>query len=321
MATLNAERRKARGAGLGTNVLFFVSILVAFIVFMYAVNRDAKKEISPFAGGPAPSMSGTPGNQPDQPVAAGSGISGTISMDPKLAQEVSADGTLFLILRNSGMPAAGPPAAVKRYGSPQLPLQFDIGPGDVMMQGAPFTGPFDLTVRLDRDGNAMTKDPSDLTSAAPATGLAVGRTDVAVVLSRRLSDSAPEGAASPSGAPAAKPEGARFKASVSVADPLKGSIPKNAILYVVVRNAGLPAAGPPLAVKRLADVQFPVEFDVGPEDVMMQGMPFVGPFTISARLDQDGNAMTKAPGDLVASGAAPTVEDGAEVTIELDRRL
>ena len=55
-----------------------------------------------------------------------------------------------------------------------------------MLPNMPFTGPFDVYVRLDRDGNAMTKDPGDLTSSAPATGVAPGTRGMTVVLDRQL---------------------------------------------------------------------------------------------------------------------------------------
>ena len=55
---------------------------------------------------------------------------------------------------------------------------------------------------------------------------------------------------------------------------------------------------------------------------MMQGTPLVGPFDLSARLDQDGDPMTKAPGDLVSqSGPSGVPLNAREVVIVLDQRL
>lgn len=90
-------------------------------------------------------------------------------------------------------------------------------------------------------------------------------------------------------------------------------------LFVIIRNAGV-GRGPPLAVKKIDNPKFPQAFQVGPGDVMMKGMPFNGPFDVQARLDADGNAMTKAPGDIhsaSSSGAKP----GDNVDLVLDTRI
>jgi hypothetical protein len=54
---------------------------------------------------------------------------------------------------------------------------------------------------------------------------------------------------------------------------------------------------------------------------MIRAMPFVGPIHLSARLDSDGNAMTKLPGDL--SGAAPEPHQPGDrgVSIVIDQVL
>jgi hypothetical protein len=54
---------------------------------------------------------------------------------------------------------------------------------------------------------------------------------------------------------------------------------------------------------------------------MIEQMPFAGPLRLSARLDADGNATTRNPGDL--QGSAPdAVEPGAGgVRIRIDEAL
>jgi hypothetical protein len=61
--------------------------------------------------------------------------------------------------------------------------------------------------------------------------------------------------------------------------------------------------GPPAAVKRLNVGAFPLRFELGDED-SMAGEPLPDPLRIEARVDSDGNAMTRDPGDPTA------VEDG-----------
>jgi len=80
------------------------------------------------------------------------------------------------------------------------------------------------------------------------------------------------------------------------------------VLFLIARS---PQAGPPLAVKRLPAGPFPLAFEIGPEDAMMAGRPFEGPILLSARLDTDGDPMTRGEGDLAAVHETP-LEPGAQ---------
>jgi len=109
---------------------------------------------------------------------AGAEIRGTI----RLAEGVEAgSGVLFVIAR--GPSAGGPPLAVRKLDTARFPVEFSIGPSDVMMPGVRFAGPISLTARLDRDGNPMSRDPSDLAGSAEGA-LQPGATDVEIVLKR-----------------------------------------------------------------------------------------------------------------------------------------
>jgi tetratricopeptide (TPR) repeat protein len=76
----------------------------------------------------------------------------------------------------------------------------------------------------------------------------------------------------------------------------------NAVLFVFARAEGV-TAGPPAAVKRIAAATFPMTFDLSAADSMM-GQPLPPRVRLEARLDSDGNAMTKDPNDPVV------VQDG-----------
>jgi cytochrome c-type biogenesis protein CcmH len=124
----------------------------------------------------------------------------------------------------------------------------------------------------------------------------------------------------PPGAPPAATAAAEepIRGTISLAPELAGRVPAGAILFLIARRG---ESGPPLAVQRVPDPKLPLEFSIGPEDRMIQQMPFAGPLTISARLDADGNAMTRLPGDL--QGVAPgTYEPGASgIAIVIDQTL
>jgi hypothetical protein len=114
----------------------------------------------------------------------------------------------------------------------------------------------------------------------------------------------------PPGAAAAAP----VSGTVQIAPDLQGKAPAGATLFLIVRRAGS-TGGPPLAVKRIESPRFPLAFSIGPDDRMIKAMPFAGPLTISARLDADGNAMTRAPGDL--QGEAPGLHQPGDSGIAL----
>ncbi len=110
------------------------------------------------------------------------------------------------------------------------------------------------------------------------------------------------------GGAASASDAAPIAGRIEVAPELAGALPAGAILFVIARQEGI-AAGPPLAVLRIPDPVFPVEFEIGPGDVMIPSMRFAGPIALTARLDADGNAMTRGESDL-ASPPAPPAEPG-----------
>jgi cytochrome c-type biogenesis protein CcmH len=101
----------------------------------------------------------------------------------------------------------------------------------------------------------------------------------------------------------------RVELAPGAASPAAGQ----AILFVIARRG----SGPPIAVKRIQAPVFPLDFEIGADDRMIATVAFAGPLELAARLDGDGNASTRSPGDLQGVASA-TVEPGAEgVTIVL----
>ena len=75
-----------------------------------------------------------------------------------------------------------------------------------------------------------------------------------------------------------------------------------------------------MAVKKIERPAFPLSYSLGPENVMMQGRPFVGKVAISVRLDKDGNPITRQPGDLSGEYKKNPVDVGSKnVDIVLDQ--
>ena len=86
---------------------------------------------------------------------------------------------------------------------------------------------------------------------------------------------------------------------------------RSGIVFVIARN---PAGGPPVAVKRVVAGAFPIDVELTSADSMM-GQPLPASFRLEARLDGDGDPMTKPPTDPAAmqDGVAP----GASVRLAL----
>jgi cytochrome c-type biogenesis protein CcmH/NrfG len=76
-------------------------------------------------------------------------------------------------------------------------------------------------------------------------------------------------------------------------------MPKGGVIFIIARAAGQ-TAGPPIAAKRVAIGAFPMTIDLSSADSMM-GQPLPDKIHLEARLDTDGNPLTKDPTDLVAS--------------------
>jgi hypothetical protein len=99
------------------------------------------------------------------PENAGPPVSGTIRLAEGAA--LPAGASLFVIARTGEV---GPPTAVLRIPAPRFPFDFRLGPENRMIAELPWAGPFQLTARVDLDGNATTRDAGGLEgrAAAPA---------------------------------------------------------------------------------------------------------------------------------------------------------
>jgi cytochrome c-type biogenesis protein CcmH len=108
-------------------------------------------------------------------------ISGNIPVVPKHKPSLDPNGGLFIIARPAGG-AGGPPLAVKKIDKPAFPLSYSLSQENVMMQGTPFTGKINITVRLDKDGNPTTRGAGDLFGDYKKNPVEVGAKNVDVVI-------------------------------------------------------------------------------------------------------------------------------------------
>lgn len=94
---------------------------------------------------------------------------------------------------------------------------------------------------------------------------------------------------------------------------VKGSV------FIILRPEGAADRGPPMAVLRINQPKFPVSFEIGPQNVMIPGTQFKGPFNLYARLDQDGNPLTKEAGDLYNSSPVQVNSGDKRVPVILNK--
>lgn len=116
------------------------------------VDGAAPAQAAAASAGPEPGMA-----RPAPP-ADGRSIRLTLDLDPGATTR---SGIVFVIARG---PQGGAPVAVKRMMATQFPMTFDFGSADSMM-GQPLPERFRLEARLDTDGDAATKPPTDPNAA------------------------------------------------------------------------------------------------------------------------------------------------------------
>ncbi len=287
----------------------------------------------PHNHGAAPMM---PGAQ-DLPPAGTIYVSGVVTLDPQAKASAPQGGVVYIMARSAANPQGPPLAAVRLPANPEG-IPFAIGPQDMMMGGA-LTEPVRISARWDQDGDAMTRQPGDLVGEVTEpvqpgnmgvkitlAGVLKEGTDLNATASPTAGhgapDSAPESApesapAAPTSAPAA-PAGQEITGTLSFAPDRLPANPERGSIFLIARRADA-AVGPPLAVVRMDGAPGPLPFTIGPANLMVGGA-FDQPVLLTARWDEDGNAMTKGPNDVEGTCAANPVAPGArDVVIVMDK--
>jgi hypothetical protein len=109
-----------------------------------------------------------------------------------------------------------------------------------------------------------------------------------------------------------------LRGTIAVAPNLADKLPASATLFLTARAAEQGTAGPPVLVKRMDVGAFPMSFELGTQNMMMQGMAVPSDFVVQARLDQDGDAISRLPGDLAGVTKQAVKRGNNAVSITLD---
>lgn len=206
-------------------------------------------------------------------------VSGTMDLPAGLKSQLKGTEVVFVSLKDPSK--AGPPIAAKKLPA-QFPAPFSLSKADIQaMPGAAGAPPptMTLTVRIDTDGNAMTRDAAPM---AVVEGVPTGTSGLAVTLSM-------DGAAS--AAPAVPPAAAEVLVSGTARLGAGAQVTGSETVFISIKD---PSGGPPLAATRGAP-QFPMDFQITSANIlpMFGNRPVPAKLLVSVRLDKDGNATTR----------------------------
>ncbi|MFI5350866.1 MAG: hypothetical protein ACHQ2Z_15060 [Elusimicrobiota bacterium] len=92
-------------------------------------------------------------------------LTGLVKLSPSLKDPWPEGAHVFVVARGEG---GGPPFAVRRYDNVKPPFAFALGPDNQMMADMAAPKRLIVTVRVDQDGDAMTRQLGDLESGPSA---------------------------------------------------------------------------------------------------------------------------------------------------------
>jgi len=110
----------------------------------------------------------------------------------------------------------------------------------------------------------------------------------------------------------------RVAGVIKVHPKAKDRVPTGGVLFITVKVAGPDGAavGPPLAVDKLTWGGTDLKFEMTEAQAMVQGTQLTGDVVVTVRYDNDGDASSKNPGDVV--GTTKVKIPAENVTVLLD---
>lgn len=126
------------------------------------------------------------------------------------------------------------------------------------------------------------------------------------------------GAMAPAGA-SAGPATTLVTGTVRLDPKLASKMPQSATLFLMARPSA--QGGAPLVAKRVHPVTLPLSFQLTSEDSMIPAEQMPAQLFLQARLDQDGDAISRTPGDVAGSLASPVAIGATGIELELTQVL
>jgi hypothetical protein len=121
---------------------------------------------NPHGGGTDVTKMGLSSPDPNRPINPNNKVTGVIKIHPKAKDKVAAGGAVFIIVKRSvdGAPS-GPPLAVDKLEWGKGDLPFEVSEKQAMIAGTELTGEVVVTARYDQDGDALSKQPGDVSGS------------------------------------------------------------------------------------------------------------------------------------------------------------
>jgi len=118
------------------------------------------------SGSPDVSAMGLQGPDPNRKINPNNRVKGMIKIHAKAKDRVSAGGAVFVIVKRSvdGAPS-GPPLAVEKLTWAKDGVPFEMTEKQAMIAGTELTGEVIVTARYDQDGDAISKQPGDVSGS------------------------------------------------------------------------------------------------------------------------------------------------------------
>jgi hypothetical protein len=194
-------------------------LLVSLVAWVGGCNkkndgpRPASIAPNPAAASGAPSTAPAiaPAIAPASGTGGASGGTGTISGKITLASARKGDVTpadiVYLVARRvPDNPAArGSLVAVKRYTAASFPIEFTLGAGDMMFKNGAFEGELTLSVRVDKDGDPMTRRKGDVFGTIDRVKVGASRVELKLDQLQKEDESLAGAPPAPGGMPAGHP--------------------------------------------------------------------------------------------------------------------
>lgn len=106
--------------------------------------------------------------------------------------------------------------------------------------------------------------------------------------------------------------------TITIASSLQPHAPKqNAVMFIVAKNMG----GVPLAVKRIVNPQFPVNYTLDSDDLVVPGTRPKDALRVEVEMNTHGNVGSPMRGDLAGFYSEPVYTGARGVHIVIDRQL
>lgn len=117
-----------------------------------------------------------PAPDPNRPIDPNHRIKGVITVHAKAKDRAKPGGAIFVVVKRadaSGAPT-GTPLAVEKLTWDKSELAFEMTERQAMIAGTQLTGDVVVTARYDQDGDAISKQPGDITGQVRVTVPAEG---------------------------------------------------------------------------------------------------------------------------------------------------